>query len=210
MAESQFTRFYRRADFIALTTPGIDLPLLKTWMAELVLDTPFVDVQLLTTEVGARVDWQEFASPEDVALVDARIAAFVGGATTSEPFELESSGATQSTSAAPVLKATLGTGPLDAGTYTFSWNSLIRMNPAGANSGVKGLVRISRSDGVFREQPDSWDLTADHAFNGNLIFKVSAGQTLTATAHVWRLGAAGTAEMLSLRFTIDQLAPAPA
>lgn len=209
MPDESYRRTYYQADFASFAgSLAASKPLLETALGELDLSVPVNEVRLALGGAAAIVEWQSLPLPADVLLVDGAVAAFEGGSTTSEPFELESFGVTQSTGATPVLKATLATGPLDGGTYAFNWNSLLRMNPAGAASGVKGTVRITRSDGVFREQPDSWDLTAEHAFNGSLTFKVTAGQTLTATAHVVRLGSNGTAEMLGLRFTIDQLAPA--
>ncbi len=209
MAEDSFRRFYLRADFTSLPGNVIPLPLLTTQLVQLnaSLSQQIIDVRELPGITGVAIEWHSRPSDADLLLVDDLIADFVGGTTTSEPFELESFGATQAPNGTPVLKATLATPPLDAGTYAFNWNSQLRMNPAGASSGVEGRIRITRSDGVFREQPDAWDLTAPHAFNGSITFKVSAGQTLTATAHVLRLGGAGIAEMLGLRFTIDQLSP---
>jgi hypothetical protein len=205
MSESSIKRFYGRSDFVNMLTAEPNIPLLRTTLNGLALEVPIAEVRSLTGG-GAVVEWEAFPDPADIVLIDAAIAAFVGGATTSAPMVLESFAALQTTdSVTPAKKAELQTPPLDGGTYTFSWNSLLRMNPAAANSGVQGIIRITRSDGVVREQPDSWDLTAPHAFNGNIIFEVSAGQTLLAEAFVLRLGAGGTAEMLGVRFTIDQL-----
>ena len=210
MADLSIRAFYQRAAFVAMIPAAANIPLLRTTLQALALGTPFAEVRALP-DGGAVVEWTAVTATTtaDVALVSAAIAAFVGSATTSEPFELESFGATQANSATPVLKATLATGPLDGGTYGFNWVSQLRMNPANAAGGVQGVIRITRSDGVVREQSDSWDLAFPHAFNGGITFKVSAGQTLTATAHVLRLGSAGTAEMLGLRMTIDQLALDP-
>jgi hypothetical protein len=209
MADQSFRVFYPRAAFVAMLTAAANIPLLRATLAALPLTTQFAEVRPLP-DGGAVVEWIAIAAstPADVALVNAAVAVFTGGATTSQPFSLESFAATQALNATPVLKATLATVPLDGGTYTFSWNSTLRMNPANVNGGVQGIIRLASSSGDFREQPDSWDLAFPHAFNGSIIFEVQAGQILTATAHVARLGSAGTAEMSGLRFTIDQLAPA--
>jgi hypothetical protein len=204
-----FRVFYQRAAFVAMIPAAANIPLLRATLKSLPLATQFAEVRPLP-DGGAVVEWTTVTATTatDVALVNAAVAAFTGGATTSQPFSLESFGATPALNATPVLKASLATGPLDGGTYTFSWNSSLRMNPANVNGGVQGVIRLASSSGDFREQPDSWDLAFPHAFNGSIIFEVQAGQSLTATAHVLRLGSAGTAEMSGLRFTIDQLAPA--
>lgn len=195
---------YPREDFVSLVGP-IDRALFLTHISDLVLDVPIINIAV--TSQALTVTWADFPSAADRIAIAGRVATFVGGATTKEPITVESFAALPTTSGTPVLKAQIQTLPLDGGTYTFNWNSQIRMNPAGAASGVQGLMRITRSDGVVREQPDAWDLTAPHAFNGAIIFSVIAGQTLHAEALVSRLGAAGTAEMLGVRLTIDQRAP---
>lgn len=207
MSEVNFTKFYRVSDFAALVTASINEGLLRTSLAELVLSTPIGNVEVLAPGLGARLQWDTLPSAADISLIDGVIAAFTGGTTTSEPFEIESLGTTQSTSGTLVDKVNFTTPALDAGTYQACWCSTTRMNPAGASSGVLGTVRITRSDAVFREQKDSWDLTAEHAFNGTITFKVLAGQTLAIKLSVSRIGAAGTAEMSGVRVTVDQLSP---
>jgi hypothetical protein len=82
------------------------------------------------------------------------------------------------------------------------------MQAVAANTGIEGKVRITRSDGVFVEQDDAWDLANHHAYNGALTFTVLAGQTIRVQLTFSRLGASGTAEMSGARVTIDQLSAA--
>jgi hypothetical protein len=77
-----------------------------------------------------------------------------------------------------------------------------------ANTGVEGKIRITRSDGVFVEQDDAWNLSNRHAFNGALTFTLLAGQTIHVQLSHARLGASGVAEISGARVTIDQIAPA--
>ncbi len=197
---------YPREDFVLLVG-AINRALLLTHLSSLVLSVPIVNVTVGANAV--RIDWADFPSTADRAAVASKVATFVGGATTKEPITVESFAVLQAPSnGSLVRKALIQTLPLEAGTYTFSWNSTIQMNPANAAGGVKAIVRITRSDGEVREQPDSWDLAFPHAYNGNIIFTVAAGQTLLAEIFVQRLGSAGTAEMLGVRLTIDQRSPA--
>jgi hypothetical protein len=82
------------------------------------------------------------------------------------------------------------------------------MQAVAANTGIEGKIRITRSDGVFVEQDDAWDLANRHAFNGAITFTVLAGQTIRAFLTFSRLGVSGTAEMSGARVTIDQLSAA--
>lgn len=206
MAQSSFDRLYARED-LTLLVGSVPIDLLRAMLLGVTLTEPISAVQLTTTQ-GVLVKWTTIPSGADIAAVDAFMAGFVGGTTTSEPFEQESLGVTQATSGTLVDKLDFTTPPLSPGTYQMCWCSTLRMNPAGANSGVLGTVRITRSDAVFREQTDAWDLTAHHAYNGAITFKVLAGQTLNAKVSVSRIGANGTAEMLGVRLTIDQLSAA--
>jgi hypothetical protein len=174
------------------------------------LSVPINETRLALGGGALIVEWAALPSSADVAAVDALIPTIVGVATTSEPFEFNSFGASTSTSSTPVPKIAQVTPPLSAGTYQVIWTSSLRMQAVAANTGVEGKIRIERSDGVAVEQTDAWDLTAKHAFNGAITFKVLAGQTLSVALSFYRLGASGTAEMSGARVTIDQIAPAAA
>ena len=151
------------------------------------------------------VDWAELPTQADVDAVTALVPTITGVATTSQPFEYNSFGVSTSTSGTPVTKLNNVTPPLDAGTYQVIWTSSLRMQAVIANTGAEATMRITRSDGVFVEQTDAWDLTARHAYNGAITFQVLAGQTLTTLLTFVRLGASGVAELNGARITVDKL-----
>lgn len=204
MASSNFFRFYRPIDFTSLVG-SLDIGLLITALRLLVLSTPIRNVELLSPGLGVRVEWDVLPTTGDLALVDAAVAAFTGGATTSDPFEFNSFAVATSASSTPVTKIDQTTPPLDAGTYQVLWLSSLRMQALIANTGVQGDITLTRSDGVFVHQDDAWDLTSRHAFNGAITFQVLAGQTIRSQLTFNRLGASGVAEMSGARITVDKI-----
>jgi len=206
MADDYFRRRYTQADFTSLNTSIAEgLPLLRTALALLTLTEPVYDVRLDPSQGAAIVEWVALPSTADVAAVDAAVAAFTGGTTTSAPIEINSFAAATSTIGTPTVKITHTTEPLDEGTYQVIWNSSIRMLAVIANTGVEGRIAISRSDGASVSQSDAWDLANLHTFNGAITFVILAGQTITATLSFLRLGSSGTAEMSGARITIDKI-----
>lgn len=206
MADDYFRRRYTQTDFTSLATSIAEgIPLLRTALAVLVLTVPVSDVRLDLSANAAIVEWLSLPSSADVAAVDAAVAAFTGGTTTSAPIEINSFGTVTSTSATPTVKITHTTGALDEGTYQVIWNSSIRMQAVIANTGVEGRISIARSDGATVAQTDAWDLANNHVFNGAITFQILAGQTIAVTLSFLRLGASGTAEMSGARITIDKI-----
>jgi hypothetical protein len=204
MADNSIRRIYRRADFTSLVG-NIPLALLRTTLGALVLTVAIADVRFTPAEDGVIVEWFPLPVANDLVIVDAAVAAFVGGVTTSEPFEINSFAATTSNSAVAVDKVDFTTPQLSPGTYQVIWNSSLRMQAIIANTGVRATMRVTRSDGVFVEQTDGWDLTEPHGYNGALTFKILAGQTIRTRLQVVRLGASGVAEISGVRITIDQI-----
>lgn len=204
MAESNYTRIYLREEFTSLVG-NIPIELLATTLTGLVLSVPIFDVRLTPQEHAVIVEWNAFPSAADITAIDAAVAAFAGGATTSSPFEYNSFGVSTSTSTTPVVKINQTTPALDAGTYQVIWTSSIRMQAVIANTGVEGKIRLTRSDGAFVEQDDAWDLANRHAYNGAITFQILAGQTITSLLTFSRLGASGTAEMSGARITVDKI-----
>jgi hypothetical protein len=186
----------------------MSLPLLQTTLGQLALTVPLVDVRLAPFGDSVVVEWSSIPTAPDIAALDAAIHAFVGGATSKAPIEINSFAVATSTSSTPVTKIDVTTPLLDAGTYQVIWCTSLRMQAVVANTGIEGKIRITRSDGVFVEQDDAWDLASRHAFNGAITFTVLAGQTIRAFLTFSRLGASGTAEMSGARVTIDQLSAA--
>jgi hypothetical protein len=196
---------FLRAAFVALVG-NIPIELLRTELQALVLTVPVTDARMSLSGHAVIVEWiGEPPTSQDRLDVRAKVAAFVGGTTTSEPFVYNSFAVATSTSSTPVVKISETTPALDQGTYQVSWTSSIRMQAVVANTGVEGKIRLTRSDGVFVEQDDAWNLSNRHAYNGSMPFPIAAGQTITALLTFSRLGASGTAEMSGARITIDQI-----
>lgn len=207
MPLTSFTRIYQASEFTSLVG-SMSIPLLRTTLGQVALTVPLVDVRLAPYGDSVVVEWANIPTAPDVTAVDAAIAAFVGGTTSKAPLEVNSFAVATSSSGTPVTKIDITTPPLDAGTYQVIWVSSLRMQAVAANTGIEGKVRITRSDGVFVEQDDAWDLANRHAFNGGLTFTVLAGQTIRVQLTFSRLGASGTAEMSGARATIGQLSAA--
>lgn len=172
------------------------------------LSLPVNETRIALGGAALIVDWAGLPSSADVAAVTALIPTIVGVVTTAEPFEFNSFAVSTSTSNTHAMKIDQTTPPLDAGTYQVLWTSSLRMQSVIANTGVEGKIRLTRSDGVFVEQDDAWNLSNRHAFNGAITFTLLAGQTIRVQLSHARLGASGTAEMSGARVTIDQIAPA--
>jgi hypothetical protein len=204
MAATNYTRIYLRAEFTALVG-NIPIALLAAQLTALVLSVPILDVRFTPLENGVVVEWNQFPSTADVTAVDAAVAAFTGGTTTSQPFEYNSFAVATSASGTAVVKINQTTPALDAGTYQVLWTTSTRMQAVIANTGVEGKIRLTRSDGTFVEQDDAWDRTNRHAFNGAITFQIAAGQTITSLLTFSRLGASGTAEMSGARITVDKI-----
>jgi hypothetical protein len=204
MAATNYTRIYLRAEFTALVG-NIPIALLAAQLMALALTVPILDVRFTPLENGVIVEWNQFPSTADIAAVDAAVAAFVGGTTTSQPFEYNSFAVATSASSTSVVKINQTTPALDAGTYQVLWTTSTRMQAVIANTGVEGKIRLTRSDGVFVEQDDAWDRTNRHAFNGAITFQILAGQTITSLLTFSRLGASGVAEMSGARVTVDKI-----
>lgn len=206
MADESYRKTYYQADFTSLSgSLAENKPLLEAALTALALTVPVNEVRLALGGAAAIVEWQALPALADVAAVDAAVAAFVGGTTTSQPFEYNSFDVTTSTSGAPITKIDETTPPLDAGTYQVIWTSSLRMAAVLANTGVVADVTLTRGDGASVHQDDAWNLSNRHAFNGAITFQVLAGQTIRSQLTFNRLGASGTAEMSGARITVDKI-----
>lgn len=212
MTDESFRKTYQASAFTALGEGSIaeNKDVIDAALTTIAppLGLPVNETRVALGGAALIVEWAGLPSSADVAAVDALIPTIVGVVTTAQPFEYNSFGVSTSTTGTHAMKIDQTTPPLDAGTYQVLWNSSIRMQAVAANTGVEGKIRITRSDGVFVEQDDAWDLANRHAFNGAITFVVLAGQTIRAQLSHARLGASGTAEMSGARITIDQLASA--
>jgi hypothetical protein len=197
-------KFLREA-FTALVG-NIPIALLRTELLALVLTVPITDARMNLSGSAVIVEWLgEPPITADRAAVANKVASFVGGATTAQPFVYNSFAVAASTSSTPVVKINETTPPLDEGTYQFSWTSSLRMQAVIANTGIQADITFTRSDGVSVHQDDAWDRNVKHAYNGSMPFPILAGQTVTSLLTFQRLGASGTAEMSGARITVDKI-----
>lgn len=206
MSNQNFRVIYERGEFLALVG-SINLPLLIAQLNDLPLASPIVDIRLTTGTIGVAIEWDSLISDADFDLVDNLIATFVGGATTSEPFEIESLAASTDGGGGLITKIDFTTPPLDGGTYQVLWNAEIRTTTLVAGTGVGGRMTLTRSDPVSRVWDDSWDLNFPHLFGSGITFQVTSGQTIRALLQFQKIGApAVLAEMSRARVTIDKIA----
>lgn len=214
MASTTFIRSYPRADFLAL--PGsIPLPLLRAVLGAVPQTVSIIDVRLTPQQDGAVVEWLGRPATADVQAIDDAIAAFAGGATTSEPFELESLASTNAPSDGSLATVIDFTTPsLDGGTYQVLWAALVGMLATVANTGVRGLITLTRmnadgSGAVTRSWEHNWTMQQPQTFSGGITFKCQTGQKIRARLQVQKLGvAAATAQIGGSRITIDQISAA--
>lgn len=203
MPESSFRRFYRRDEFLALPgTSDIDAGVLGTALGALVLSDPIAEVRLVAPPgTGVVVEWESLPGAGVLPLVDAAIAAFVGGATTSQPFIVNVAGPITAANNTPVAVVDFTTPPLDAGTYAVSWLSQFRLTATAANTASRAIAIVN---GLT--QQSHWGEAVVHAFNGSSPVPRTAGQTLRVQLQIAKLGAgAVNAEMTGARFTVDKI-----
>lgn len=207
MSEESFRKTYYQSDFTSLAGGiGENLSLLETTLLGLVLTVPVNEVRLSLGGSAAIVEWQTLPLEADVDLVDAAVAAFVGGTTTSSPFSVLSAGVTTAANATLVDKIDFETPPLDAGTYSITYTGQQRLQTAAAgdSAGVRLTITFSGFPAFFQE--DEWPFVLDHAYNYAVTGQVLAGQTIRVQAQVYKLGAgAAIAEVSKARFTVDKI-----
>lgn len=208
MAFQDFRIIYERADFLALSGQ-IPLKLVTALLLQLPLASPIKDIKLIgpAANPALSVEWETLVSDDDVDLVDDFIATFIGGATTSEPFEIESLDPSLDGSGALVPKIDFTTPLLDEGTYQVSWACEIQPETGVPNTGVLGQFTVTRSDGASRTWRDTWDLPFPRFFGSCITFKVSTGQTIRTQLSFQKLGVDPVNAAMSVaRVTIDQIA----
>lgn len=208
MAFQDFRVIYERSDFLALSGQ-IPLKLVTALLLQLPLTSPIKDVKLVgpAANPSLAVEWESLISDDDLDAIDDFVATFPGGATTSQPFEIESLAISTESAGSLTPKIDFTTPLLDEGTYQVSWACDTQMQAAVANTGVEAQFIVTRSDAVSRNWPDTWDLAFPHFFGNCITFKVQTGQTIRVQLLFRKLGvAAATAQIGLARVTIDQIA----
>jgi hypothetical protein len=204
MAETNYTRFYLREEFTALVG-NIPIALFATVIGGLTLTVHPIDVRLTPQQHGVIIEWTAFPSTEDITAVDAAVAAFVGGTTTSEPFVTVNAGPITTTGAAvDVIDFT--SPPLDAGTYQIIFSSQFRMTAVVVGDAARALTIVTASPAGPSTQQDHWGEAVVKAYNGAATIKRSAGQTIRVQLQIQEVGpGVGTAEMTKARVTVDKI-----
>jgi hypothetical protein len=199
VAESNIRRFYRREEFTALNGP-IPLDLLSTVLNDLTLSVPIADMRI-TTAGGLGLEWAEFPSADDIEAIDAAIAAFTGGTTTSTLAVQSNNGPVTASTSTPVDVVDFTTPPLAGGKYQVIWNSMFRLTAVAASTGARAIVTVA---GVT--QQSHWGESLVTAYNGAATFERLAGQTIRVQLQIAKVGAgAVNAEMTGARFSIDKI-----
>jgi hypothetical protein len=209
------TKTYYAHEFVALGGGSLaeNKPIIDAALAAIVppLSLPVNETRLALGGAALIVDWAGLPSSADVAAVTALVPTIVGVTTTSAPIELESLGTTTTTdTVTPVDKIDFTTQPLDAGTYQVMWDALVGMVATVANTGVKGIITLTRIRGassVARTWSHGWNQQEPQLFGSGITFQCNAGDRIRVQLQVLKLGvAAATAAMGMARVTIDQIA----
>lgn len=209
MSESSFRKFYAYTEFLAVAsnqlTPNPEA--FKTFLATYGFDVVPINVEAIGNDT-IMVEWTTFPSQADIPRLDAAVEEFTGGST-DEPFEVESLDATSATTSNLVGVIDFTTPPLDSGTYQVTWNALVGMLATVANTGVRGVLTLTRTQGsdvVSRQWEHNWNLQQPQLFGSVTTFRCQSGATIRAHLQVAKLGAAAaTAQMGGARVTIDKI-----
>jgi hypothetical protein len=197
---------FLREAFLALVG-NIPIALLRTELLALVLTVPITDARMSLSGHAVIVEWSgEPPTVADRQAVRDKVAAFVGGVTTSEPFSVLSAGVTTAANATLVDKLDFTTPPLDAGTYSITYTGQHRLQSgaSGDSAGVRLSLTFSGFPAFFQE--DEWPFALKHGYDYAVTGKVSAGQTVRVQAQLYKLGAgAAVAECSKARFTVDKI-----
>ena len=210
MALTNINRFYQRADFVSLL-PGFDLDVdqISAQLSSLSLTVPVANVERLSQNEGILVQWEVLPSNADIAAVDGAVAAFTGGVVSSSPVEVESLGVTTALTASLVNVIDVTSTPREKGKYLVTWNSLVATLAVIANTGVRGVVTLTRTRGatsVSRQWEHNWNLPQPQLFGSALTFDCEAGDTIRVLLQVAKAGLlVATAQMAMARVTIDRV-----
>lgn len=209
MADESYTIQFLREAFLALVG-NIPIALLRTELQALPLVVPITDARMTLSGHAVIVQWiGEPPTAQDRLDVRAKVAEFVGGVTTSEPFVVVSNAASTTSTAAAVAKLDFTSPGLDGGTYHLDWSSQIRMLAVVAGDAVRAISTLTVGAAAPVDQQTHWGESVLFAYNGGATFKVLAGQVVKFKLEFAEVGpGAGTAEMSKARMTLDQIAPA--
>lgn len=207
MAETDFRKYYAQNEFLAMGGIPVDAAQFETFLSTLDFSVDVLDVYEVDSFVA--VQFNQLPTQGDFNLLDGAVAGFVAVPPTDAPLEVESLGITSATSSALVTVIDQTTPPRDAGTYRVDWCCLVGMLAAVANTGVRGLITLTRTQGsdvITRSWEHNSSLQQPQTFSGGITFKVEQGATIRALLQVAKVGApAATAQMAVARITADKI-----
>jgi hypothetical protein len=207
MSATDFRKYYAQAEFIAMNSIPVDAAQFKTFLSTLGFSVPVVDVYEVDSFVA--VQFNALPLQADFNTLDAAVASFVAVPPTDEPLEIESLGITSATSSSLVTVIDVTTPPRDAGTYRVDWCCLVGMLAVVANTGVRGLITLTRTQGanvITRSWEHNSSLQQPQTFSGGITFKVEQGATIRAHLQVAKVGTpAATAQLAVARITADKI-----
>jgi len=192
----------------ALSTLPFTVEGVLAHLATLTLTEPIIAAEDVEGYAIA-LTWANEPPANELEVVTNAIAEYVEIGPTEEPLEIESLGITSATSSTPVTVIDATTPPRAAGTYQISWTALVGMQAAVANTGVRGVITLTRTQGenvVTRTWEHHSSLQQAQTFSGCITFVCQAGATLRAELQVAKVGApAATAQMAVARITADKI-----
>jgi hypothetical protein len=192
----------------ALTVLPFTVEGVLAYLEALTLVEPIVDAEDVEGHSVAII-WANEPPSGDIDLVRDALAIYVEIGPTDEPLEVESLGITSATTSTLVTVIDATTPPRAAGTYQISWTALVGMLATVANTGVRGVITLTRTQGgvsVSRTWEHNHTLQQPQTFSGCITFLCQAGATLRAHLQVAKVGApAATAQMAVARVTADKI-----
>ena len=208
MAESSYRRYYQQSEFAAMAPIPVNATQFLLHLTTVAFSQAPIDAYHVAEAIA--LVWEDLPTPADIALADAAVASYIeSGAASDEPLQIESLAVTSATDATLVTVIDQTTPPRAAGTYQISWTSLIGMLATVANTGVRGVITLTRTQGasvVARTWEHNWNLQNPQTFSGCITFICQEGATLRARLQVAKIGAsAATAQMAVARITADKI-----
>lgn len=146
--------------------------------------------------------WQNALDPADVATQTALVLAHQGApfGSTVQRASSEPVSSTTNDGTAPVSKISATAAPLPAGKYLVGAYCETRLAASLANSGVRAVVIFNGN----QVAEDNWGEDQWHAFSGQTVVDVDAGDEPMLEIQFHRIGVLNTVEIRRARITISQ------
>jgi len=146
MSESTFRKYYPQAAFVAMGGVTAEAAQFQTHLSTVGFTVPLVTAH--DDNGFITVEFSSLPSPNDITTLDNAVATFVALPATDAPLVAESLAVTSATNATLVTVIDQTTPPRAAGTYQISWTALVGMLAAVTNTGVRGVITLTRTQGA--------------------------------------------------------------